>query len=398
MPRNPVQFGTEPFTAAAPGKVEGIPDHAAMIEGRLIHLDTKNLKGWGVTAAAAKQIIAGIVGVPIRACNSPDPHACDYSSDNFANVGYAVNARIEDGWVVAGAAITDRAAVSKINDKTWLPFGKGGWSVTGYPSNPTADFDTSGLTNGFSPASIALIIGNGTPAFEGSGFEMVAAAITDHRGDNMTGNEPEGGGDPATYTQDALDKAIKEALDKQKTDDADAIKKAADAELAKQKTEATDALAKQKAEFDENIKKLSADEKVAYDAKIADMTSKDDMEKILAEHAKQTEAKTLDTIERQKLMTEYKDVMQKSPVAGAPFMTEGQFNPELFNAEMETIGGMQTAAIAGIVSKAKMVAAAVPGASAFDGMTIPGQAPGGDSQGAKDLASITELREATGRV
>jgi len=389
-PHTSVQFGTEQFTAAI-GRDEDVPDHAAMIEGRLIHLDTKNLKGWGVTAAAAEQIMVGIRGVPIRACNSQDPHECDFSSDNFANVGYAVNARIEDGWVVAKAAITDQVAAQKVHDKTWLPFGKGGWSVTGFPSNPTQDFETSGLTNGFSPASIALIIGNGKPAFEGSGFEMVAAAITNHRGDNMTDKTTEGGGNPATYTQEALDAKIKEALEKQKTDDADAIKKAADAELVKQKTEATDALIKQKAEFEESLKKLSADEKAAYDAKIADMTSKDDMETILAAHAKQVQEDTLDTIERQKLMTEYEGVMRGSSVAGAPFMVDKQFSPELFGAEMETIGGMQTAAIAGIVSKAKMVAAAVPGQSPFDAMTIPGQAPGTNDQDAQDMAALDAL-------
>ena len=152
-----------------------------------------------------------------------------------------------------------------------------------------------------------------------------------------------------------------------------------------------DALIKQKAEFEESLKKLSEDEKAAYDAKLATMTSEGDMEKKLAEHAKQTEAKTLDTIERQKLMTEYEGVVRGSPGAGAPFMAEGMFSPELFGAEIETIGGLQTAAIAGIVNKAKMVAAAFPGQSPFDKMTIPGQAPGTNDQDAQDMAALDDL-------
>ena len=378
-PRKPIQFGTEPFVAAM-GKVEGVPAHAALIEGRLIHLGKKNLKGWGVTMAAAEQIMAGISEIPIRACNSPNPHECDSNSDNFANVGYAIGARVEDGWIVAKAAITDQVAAQKVNDKTWLPFGKGGWSVTGFPSNPAPDFATSGLTNGFSPASIALIIGNGKPAYEGSGFKMVAAAITNHRGDDMTEEKNKSGGDPTTYTQDDLDAKIKDALEKQKLEFDAEGKKLTAAELAKQKTE-----------YDAAIEKLSADEKTAYDAKLATMTSEDDMEKMLVEHGKKVQADTLDTLERRKLMSEYEGVVRSSPVAGAPFMTDGEFSPDLFSAELDTIGGLQTAAIAGIVNKAKMVVAAVPTQSAFDAMTIPGQAPGTDTQEAQDMAALDDL-------
>lgn len=392
MSRDRIQFGTEQFTAAISNRPDGVPDHAAMIEGRLIHLDTKNLKGWGVTAAAAKQILDAVKGVPVRACNSPDPHACDFSSDNFANVGYATHAHIENGWIVASAAITDREAAQKINDKTWMPFGSGGWSVTGFPSDPTPDFKTSGLTNGFAPASIALIIGNGTPAFEGSGFEMVAAAISNHRGDNNMTETIDGGGTPVTYTQEDLDAKIKDALAQQKTDDADALQKAADAEIAKQREASIEELAKQKADLEEKFGKLSGTEKAAYETKIAEMTSKDDMETILAAHGKKVQADTLDTLERQKLTTEYEGVVRGSPVAGAPFIQDGKFSQPLFDAEMQTIGGMQTAAIAGIVSKAKMVAAAVPGQNSFNTMEVPGTPPGSETSEAAELAICDRMR------
>lgn len=412
-----IQFGTEQFTVATAGS-DGIPDHAAMIEGKLIHLGQKNLNGWGVTAAAAQQIIAGIPGIPIRACNNPDPHACDFSSDNFANIGYATRAWTEDGWLVAAAAVTDQEAVKKIGDGTWMPFGNGAWSISGFLSDPTPDFDRSGLTNGFSPASIALIIGNGEPAFEGSGFAMVAAALqqnNNHNGDKMVIDKSAGGGtDPTTYSQDELDAKIAEALEKQKTDDADAAKEAADAELAKQKTEATDALLVQKAEFEAMLEKLSAEEKTSYEEKLAEqkaqatgdldatiaahtdklagMTSKEELKTILDAHGEKVKADITDVQERQKLMTEYKDVMQRSPVAGAPFATDGVFDPALFEAETPTFDGMQTAAIAGMVAKAKMVAAAVPGQSQFDTMEVAGQAPGTEPAESKALdAALTKL-------
>jgi len=384
MPSNSIRFGTEPFTAAT-GKVEGVPDHAAMIEGRLIHLGQKNLRGWGVTAAAKDQIIAGIGGMPIRACNNPDPHACDYSSDNFANVGYATGARVEDGWIVASAAITDRVAAQKIHDKTWLPFGKGAWSVTGYPSNPTADFETSGLTNGFAPASIALIIGNGKPAFEGSGFEMVAAAITDHRGDdNMTDENNEGGTNPTTYDQDALDKAVKDALEKQKTEFDAADNKHTAEELAKQKIE-----------YDAAIEKMTADDRAAFNAKITEMTPTVDVEKMIAAAVTQGQSDTIEAIARDKLATEYQELLTAS-IVGVPFRTDGAIDPAKIDAKMTEVRGMKSAAIAGMIGEAKrIVAAAVPG-SAFDNMTIPGQAPGQTDDDL--LADLNAMDNATGQV
>lgn len=400
-----VQFGVERFVASIHSD-EGVPDHAAMIEGKLIHLDKKNLKGWGVTASATQQIIDGIPGIPIRACNNIDPHACDFSSDNFANVGYATNAHVEDGWLWATAAVTDPDAAKKLNDGTWMPFGAGGWSVTGFPSDPAPDFDKSGLTNGFSPASIALIIGNGKPAFEGSGFEMVAAAIqqnNDHKGDTMVKDKSDGGeSDPTSYTQEELDAKVAEALEKQKTEDADAAKEAADVELAKQKTGATDALIAQKAEFDATLEKLTAEEKTSYEEKLAEqkaqasgdldatiaahteklaeMTSKDELATILEAHGQKVQADILDGQERQNLIGEYRDLMQSSPIAGAPFAdSDGVFNQELFDAEMPVLEGMQTASLAGMVNKARLVVAAVPGRSAFDAMNVPGQPPGSTS-------------------
>jgi hypothetical protein len=338
-----------------------------MIKGELIHLNVKNLKKWGVTDKATEQIIAGMRGIPIRACMNPDPHACDFASDNFANVGYVTDGREENGWIVAEAAITDREAAKKIDDATWMPFGKGDWSVTGFLSDPTQNFETSGLADGFAPDAIALIIGNGKPAFEGSGFERVAAAITNHRDDNMQDKSKDDGGDPGTYTQAALDAAIEGALEKQKTDDAAAAKKAAD------------------------------DEKAAYEEKIAAMTSKDDMKSILEAHGKEVEARVHDTIKRSGLIADYRNVMQKSPIAGAPFIQDKQFNQGLFDDRIAGFDGLQTAAIAGIVDDAKRVAAAVPGTD-HNSLEYPATPPGSETSETQDMAAIEELRAATGRI
>jgi len=370
-----IQFGTEPFTAAS-GKVEGVPEHAAMIEGRLIHLDTKNLKGWGVTTAAAKQIIDGIRGIPIRACNGNDPHACDYADDNASKIGYATRAWVDGEWVMAAAAITDPDAAKKIDDGTWTPFGKGSWSATGFPSNPTANFETDGLLNGFNPASIALVLtGSAKPAFEGSGFEMVAAAITNHRDDNMADNN-EGGGNPTTYTQEQLDAKVKEALDA----------KIAELESIGIK-HTTEELAKQKLEYDASLAKMTTEERASYDAKLVEMTPTADVNKMIAAAVAQGQADTLDMIERQRLATEYKGMLTASVVLGAPYMKDGILDAALVDTRIAEVQEMKVAAISGLIEREKMVAAAAsPAQSAFDAAQVPGQAPGTATQAEKDMA------------
>lgn len=395
-----IQFGTEQFVAAT-SRDAHIPEHAIQIEGRLIHVGARNLAGWGVTEAAAEQIIAGMPGVPIRACSAQDPHACDYAFDNKSHIGYGLRSWIEDGWIHAAAAITDKDAVKHISDGTWLPLGKGGWSVAGLPTDKGADFETDGLIAGYQPTGISLVFAPATPAFEGSGFDMVVAAVQnyDHRGDNMTeaGNE-EGGGNPVTYTQDELEVKLKDALDAQKTEFEAAGKKEHDAELVKQKTDAAEVLAKQKVEYDAAIEKLSADDKAAFDARLAEMTPTQDVEKMIAAAVTQGQVDTLAAIEKDKLMTEYGEMLTASLVLGAPYMTEGKIDQTKLDAKMAEVGEMKVAAISGLIDEATLIVAAVPGKSTFDQTPVPGQAPGATDQATKDLASITDLREATGRL
>jgi hypothetical protein len=392
-----IQFGTEQFVASQVTNT-GIPSHAIQIEGKLIHIGTKNLAGWGITEAATEQIMAGIPGVPIRACSAQDPHACDYAFDNKSHIGYGVRSWIEDGWIHAAAAITGKDAVKHISDGTWLPWGKGGWSVAGLPTDKGADFETDGLMAGYQPTGISLVFAPAIPAFVGSGFDMVAAAVNyDHGDDNMEVNE--GGGTPATYTQDELDVKLKEALDAQKTEfDTDA-KKGHDAELVKQKTEAAETLAKQKTEHDAAIEKLSADDRAAFDARIAEMTPTPDVEKMIAAAVAQGQADTLAAIEKDRLANEYGEMLTASVVLGAPIRTDGVIDPAKLAAKMEDIRGMQVAAISSLITDAKMmVAAAAPAQSAFDQTVVPGQAPGSSGGDAELLADLTEMDSSVGRV
>lgn len=392
-----IEFGTEQFMVAA-SRDAGIPDHAIQIKGRLIRLDKKNLAGWGVTAAAAGQIMAGIKGVPIRACSSQDPHKCDYDFDNRSHIGYGVRSWIEDGWICAAAAITDKDAAMKIEDGTWMPLGKGGWSVAGLPTKTGPDFEKTGLIAGYQPTGISLVFAPAIPAFEGSEFDMVVAAITNHRGINMA-ETPEGGGkDPVTYTQEQLDQKILDAtseldtklktLETEKADAAGAAK-----ELS------IDTIAKQKLEYDASLAKMTAEERASYDTKLAEMTPTVDVEKMIAAAVTKGQVDTLEAIEKARLTKEYGGLLTASVVLGAPYMTDNVVDPAKLSAKLAAVGEMKVAAITGLVDEAKMmVAAATPAQSAFDEMEVPGQPPGSGTQEAQDMAALAELREATGRL
>ncbi len=157
-------------------RTEGIPEHAIEISGPLIEIGKKNLAEWGITEAAVDGIIGNGAGVPIRVCNDLDPHACDLANDNYSQVGYVTKMWLDDGWIHANAAITKPDAASNINDGTWTPFGEGGWSVTGTVEE-NALIDDNGLISNLLPQSIALFTPPAKPAYTGSKFEMVAAAV-----------------------------------------------------------------------------------------------------------------------------------------------------------------------------------------------------------------------------
>ncbi len=157
-------------------RTEGIPEHAIEISGPLIEIGKKNLAEWGITEAAVDGIIGNGAGVPIRVCNDLDPHACDLANDNYSQVGYVTKMWLDDGWIHANAAITKPDAANNIGDGTWTPFGEGGWSVTGTVEE-NALIDDNGLISNLLPQSIALFTPPAKPAYTGSKFEVVAAAV-----------------------------------------------------------------------------------------------------------------------------------------------------------------------------------------------------------------------------
>ena len=486
-----VQFGTEPFVLAASS--EKLPDHAVQIEGKLIHLGEQNLAKWGVNATGADQIIKGIHGVPIRACKALDPHECDYAFDTTSQIGYGVRAWIEDGWIHAAAAITDKDAAQKIRDGTWTPFGNGNWSVAGLPTKPATDFETTGMVDGFQPTGISLVFAPATPAFEGSGFNMVAAAIMENDNmeneyivsaavwttafinglpdssfayvescygktsdnknmrhlpykdangkidlahlraalarvnqikpicpadkakssaiisatrsklqaaltkakgavgaaimdDNMENNEG-GGGDPVMYTQEQLDMKIKEALEA----------KIAEIDTAGKMTLAEE-LAQQKIELESKMDKMTTEERATYEAKLAEMIPKPDVEKMVAAAVTQAQADTLEAIERDKLLTEYQKMLTASVVLGAPYKKDGTLDNDRLDAKIAAMKDMKVAAITQMIDEAKiMAAAAAPAQSAFDATQVPGQSPGTSSD-TELLADMDAMDAATGQV
>ncbi|MEA3324065.1 MAG: hypothetical protein U9Q37_02855 [Euryarchaeota archaeon] len=394
MPSNTelVQFGTEQFVAAAT-KDDGIPDHAIQIEGRLIHLGQKNLAGWGVTADATDQILKAIPGVPIRACAAQNPHECDFAYDNKSHIGYGVRAWVKDDWIHAAAAITDKDAVKHVADGTWLPFGKGGWSVAGIPTAIGDDFEDTGMVTGYQPSGVSLVFAPAEPAFIGSGFGMVAAAVYDHNnGDDMTETEDNmDAGDPVTYTQADLDQhieAVKSELDaKIKTLETEKADAATEAEK-----QGIDAMLSAKKEYDARLEAMTAEEKASYDAQLADMTPKADVEAMVAEMVPKADVEamiaaavaqghenTLETIERDKLIGEYREMLGASVVLSAPFMVDGALDPAKLDAEMAAVGEMKVAAITEHIDKQKMIAAAAmpAGQTPFDAANVPSLVPTG---------------------
>ncbi|MEA3282616.1 MAG: hypothetical protein U9Q68_08700, partial [Euryarchaeota archaeon] len=172
----------------------------------------------------------------------------------------------------------------------------------------------------------------------------------------------------------------------------------ADAIAAKEK-QGIDDLAAQKLEYDKRIEMMTTEERAAYDAKLADMTPTKDVEKMIAAAVAQGQADTIETIERQKLTGEYKNMLAASVILSAPFMTDGVLDPEKIAAEMATVGKMKVAAISGLIGKAKLMAAAAnPAAqSAFDAADVPGTAPGGHTTDADLLSDLNEMDNAVGR-
>jgi Ca2+-binding EF-hand superfamily protein len=172
-----------------------------IISGPLIEIGKVNHNKWGIPMEEAPLVKAGLLGVPLKICSGPEAifneHACDYNWDPGAEIGQIIAAHQEGGWIHATAKITDPVAQSKIDSGTW----KKNWSIFGgykYEAPNRMRFGTI-------PKSVTLVK---EPAYTGATFNKQAASKSSNkeRIDSMTGKDE-------TYTQEELDKQIKEAVE-----------------------------------------------------------------------------------------------------------------------------------------------------------------------------------------
>ena len=372
----PITVPASKYRVAATGRTDGIPDHAIEIAGPLIEIGVKNLAEWGITDSAVAGILERGVGIPIRMCNDIDPHACDLANDNYSQVGYVTEMWQDGGWIHANAAITKQDAVDNISDGTWTPFSDGSWSAVGLVEGESSEFEEDGMVSQLSPQAIAIFTPPATPAYVGSKFELVAAAVTSSSELKLMTEpniDPEAPGtqvpaaDPPvvvappevtpptegapaepepgeTYTQEDLDIAIKTALETQKAD---------------------------------------------HDATIAQMTSNTDMQAMFAS----VKTETIDEINRTKLVDDYVDTVTASTVLSAPYMVDGKIDPEKMTSRRDELMALKTASVEQAITDAKVMVAAIPaGKTAFDAAAVQSKTVTDDS-----AAAIAELREATGR-
>ena len=373
----PITVPASKYRVAATGRTDGIPDHAIEIAGPLIEIGVKNLAEWGITDSAVAGILERGVGIPIRMCNDIDPHACDLANDNYSQVGYVTEMWQDGGWIHANAAITKQDAVDNISDGTWTPFSDGSWSAVGLVEGESSEFEEDGMVSQLSPQAIAIFTPPATPAYVGSKFELVAAAVTSSSELKLMTEpniDPEAPGtqvpaaDPPvvvappevtpptegapaepepgeTYTQEDLDIAIKTALETQKAD---------------------------------------------HDATIAQMTSNTDMQAMFAS----VKTETIDEINRTKLVDDYVDTVTASTVLSAPYMVDGKIDPAKMTTRRDELMALKTASVEQAITDAKVMVAAIPaGKTAFNAAAVQSKTVTDDS-----AAAIRELKEATGRL
>ena len=360
-----VNYGTCSFLVASES-TQGIPAHAVEIEGNLIQLDKPNENGWGLATTGGTDFIEQSTGIPIRMCNSLDSHECDYNSDNYSNIGYVAKTYSEDGWLKSRAVITNEAAAKKITDGTWMPFSKGRWSVSGLPSG---EMSKDGIVDNLLPTSIALVLPPNEPAYEGSGFEVVVAALSSDSNhqtktkedENMT--EPIEGGEPvpAIDGADAGAGALNEPV----------------TEPVKAEPTGTEITMYDQEAFDTKLAEALETQKAEYETQMAQMTPNTELETMFA--AAKTEAidATMDQISREKLTNEYINLVSASKVLSAPMMVDGKMDADKLTAKTEQVKQFTAPVIQGMIDESKLMVAALPaGQTPFDAASVGSNAPG----------------------
>ena len=366
-----INYSSEKF-AVASERTEGIPEHAVEIQGDLIEIDKRNLMKWGIKSSAVDRILAAGMNLPVRICNNKDPHACDYVHDHSSDVGYVTKIWQDGDWIKASAAITDREAAKKLNDGTWMRAGIGKWSVAGYPG---PDVNNDGMLSDFAPASISFVIPPNKPAYEGSKFEMVVGAVDENKtklqsehdkntiGDNMADND---GKDGKTEPKKEVEPKTEEPKTEPKTETT--IKNEPSTTVKEEATMYS------QDEFDKKLSESLEAQKLEYDTQMAQMTPNGDLESMLSAAKKETITETLDEIKRDKLATEYVEMVTASKVLSAPFMKEGKLDASGLATRGTEIKQLSASVIENMITDGKAMVAAMPaGNTAFDEANVPGK-------------------------
>ena len=382
-----INYSSNKFKVASE-RTEGIPEHAIEIEGNLIEVDAQNLNGWGVKSSAVDEIIENGIGIPLRVCNSPDPHECDYNADHWADIGYVTKMWHDGDWIKARSAVTDKTAITKFEDGTWLPFGDGNWSISGYPGN---DFDDNYLVYKYIPFSISLVMPPNEPAYEGSKFELVAAAVKNNKlqsehdkntiGDNMAENDGDAG---KTEPKKEVEPKTEEPKTEPKTETT-----TTEEPSTKEKDEAT---MYSQDEFDKKLSESLETQKAEFEAQMAQMTPNGDLESMLSAVKKETIKETLDEIKRDKLATEYVEMVTASKVLSAPFMKDGKLDAAGLKTRGQEIKQLSASVIENMITDGKAMVAAMPaGNTAFDEANVPGKTIDADFNAKISKLGVTNI-------
>jgi hypothetical protein len=391
----------------ATGRTEGIPEHAIEISGPLIEIGKTNINGWGITAAAVDGIINQGVGIPIRVCNNIDPHACDLEFDNYSKVGYVTKLWRENGWIHANAAITKPDAAESIANGTWTPFNVGSWSSVGLFNDAEITIGEDGLVSTMDPLAIALFTPPDIPAYQGSKFEMVAAAVTaaKEKQDTIISTSQtklRKSPDDATKTAAAPTESKVTMTEPEINIEASGTHVPADAppveatppevtppQVDSPAEDAPDATTYTQEDLDIAVKTALEAQKTDHDAEIAKTTPNADLQAMFAS----VKTETIDEINRTALVGDYVDMVTASTILSAPYLVDGKIDAKKMTAKRTDMMAMATATVKQTIVDTKMMVAAMPaGKTAFDEAVVASKTITDES-----AAAITELREATGR-
>lgn len=383
-----ISYSTEEFKAAAE-RTDNVPSHAAEIEGKLIHINTKNLNGWGVQSSAVKGILEKGIGIPVRMCNSLNPHVCDDKTDHISDIGFVTQMWEDDGWIKAKAAITDKPASQKVNDGTWLPFGKGDWSVYGAPGT---EINEHGLLNNFTPTAVSFVRLPAKPAFIGSNFERVSAAVDEIKETLHSKNDE----------HNIKEEIMADEKEDIKTDDSSKngqndTKDVKTEPKVEPKTEVNLSKGDEVAmysqdDFDKKLVESLETQKHDFEEQMANMTKNSDLESMLSAAKKETIDETLDNIKRDKLTDEYMEMLTASTILKAPFMVNGKLDDAKLMAHSDDTKMLSAAVIETKIAHAKAMVAAMPaGTNAFDHADVPGNVQDNDFNDKMSKLGVTHV-------